>query len=365
MSNTLTQTLDPQAYQELITGALHARQQVNHTAGAASKAAALVNFATSETVYILSIKLSVGSTRVALPWETIRIRPELITGLNQAGAACPSVDLFRGLAKRGGQLKTRKEFIQTHWLQSGGGFWFCREQDLPAVAAEIAEMQAFADELRAELADIYDQEFTDYLGRIATVLAAASIPPDEARGIVNQFAARFPTLADAQAGFGFVIDGPYRVPSLLEQAQGDNKVASELLQSEELKALQELQHRQVEGIASAVADCVAVAQDEIYGLIAEQLQRLEALDVSKLGNHRSMRSAIETCRVLQRKLDFSGSLADVVAQVDTATQVARKGNQAALQETLDQIKKRLGADLDTLQSSGKTVHKKLSSYMLS
>lgn len=363
-SITATPTLDPQDYQELITGALAARQQVNHTAGAASKAAALVNFATSETVYILSLKISVGSTRVALPWETIRIRPELIAGLNQAGAACPSVDLFRGLAKRGNQLKTRKEFIQTHWLQSGGGFWFCREQDLPAVAAEIAEMQRFADELRSELVEVYDQEFAEYLGRITTVLAAANIPAEEARGIVNQFAARFPTLADAQAGFGFVIDGPYRVPSILEQAQADNKVAGELLHSQELKALQELQQRQVEGIASAVADCVAVAQDEIYGLIAEQLQRLEAMDVSKL-NHRSMQSAIETCRVLQRKLDFSGSLADVVSQLDTATQVARKGNQGELQETLSQIKKRIGADLDTLQSSGKTGHKKLASYMLS
>lgn len=350
-------------YSALIADQVAQRQAINETGAKTAKTASLLSFATTEPVYLLTINVSVGTTTAKLPWSALNLSPELQSSLNAAGAKAASVVVFAGLKDRGTQLKTRKETLQGRLLQCGGGVWFCREQDLPALADGIADLKAFADELRGELADCYDAEFSAYLSRIAAVLKAANFPPDAAGSILAQFAPIFPTLAAAMEGFGITFDGPYRVPSLLEQAQADNAVASELLKSEELAALKALQEDNANLIRSAVAEAVESTTDTLYGIIREELERLGKINGNALSG-RGLKKALANLEIMERKLDFNSSLADVVSQIGDATTAARNGERDKLQALLADIKTRLGANIDEIQNSPKAGHRKLAQFML-
>jgi hypothetical protein len=360
--DSLTPTPD---YSGLIAQAVSQRQAENSNPQGPKTQAANKLLATlrTQSVYTLAITVNVGRARAQVAWDTLNLPSELISTLTQAGATCPSVDVFRGLAKRGTSLKSAKEALQDTYLTYGGGLWFCREQDLPAVAERIAAMQALATELREELATIYDGEFQAYLQRVGAVLAAAGLTPNDAATVLDRLAAAFPTLAQAQDGFGVTIDGPYRIPSFTEQASQDNALAAEFLASSELQALAELQEQYKSRIQSAITDATAQATDSIYALIAEQLERCSGIDAKGL-NPRSARKMSETIEILQRKLDFNQDLAGLVADISSATQAAQTGQHDELARAIGELRNKLAGDIDQIKASSSTGHRKIAAFML-
>ena len=352
-------------YSGLIAQAVSQRQAENlHPEGPKTLATnKLLAALKTQAVYTMAITVNVGRARAQVSWDTLNLTSELISTLTQAGATCPTLDVFRGLSKRGTSLKSAKESLQDTYLTYGGGLWFCREADLPAVAERIAGMQALATELREELAEIYDGEFQAYLQRVGAVLAAAGLTANDAATVLDRLAAQFPTLAQAQDGFGVTIDGPYRIPSFTEQAAQDNTLAAEVLASSELQALAELQEQYKSRIQSAIADATTQAKDSIYALIADQLERCAGLDAKGL-NPRSARKMSETLEILQRKLDFNQDLAGLVGDIESATQAAKTGQHEELARAIGELRNKLAGDIDQIKASSSTGHRKIAAFML-
>lgn len=326
-----------------------------------------------KAIYMLSISVHTGSFRVTIDCRDLGVNDEFTDAVEAGeGKHIIRIPIFAELVKSGTRLASMRARIQKKMVYSEP-YWFCPEEQMDAVSQGVSELLAACEELRAEALTAYDEGYTDYLRRVAAILVRVT-PEDQLEEKLEEYAGLFPTREDVENNFRVEIQGPIRVPSLIEQSGEDARLAANLAQETEARqrlelleaenqATRQLQAEWSNSIRESLSQSLASARDEILGTVADTLERLEGVEPGRIP--KQMERALNTnLQRLEALVSFDSSLSDLVQRTNELRQVATTSiSPESLQERLNRFKANLQQEAESLRGTGKG-HKALAQWMI-
>ncbi|MBW4514536.1 MAG: hypothetical protein KME11_04865 [Timaviella obliquedivisa GSE-PSE-MK23-08B] len=358
----------------------------------------------TDEIYLFGISVNIGVGRLTIDCGEIEINPELSEAIASAnGRFTITLPIFKDLLKKGSKLATRRRKIQK-FLRFANPYWYVSKKDLVAVRDEIFKtvesdrdqdkgMLQLLNELKAEAMAGYDNAFADFLSELEAVLLKASpFSRDRIDELLERYAEQFPTRQEVLENFNVVLEGPIKIPSLVEEATRNADLAEQLereeqaqlkrmkteqavnVQVKEQAAIAELQAYWIKSVQESFAVGIRNAQDDAYGLIADLLSAIEQVDdparvngnlKKRLdGKLRDLETAVnQVASVNEGGLDTSlQSFAEQVRQLKVLTTSAVAPER--LQERLEDLRSRMTEELEQVFTSDKRGHKALAKWLI-
>jgi hypothetical protein len=345
----------------------------------------------TEEIYLFGISVSVGVGSLTIRCKDINLNLELAEEIERSdGSYIVKIPIFKALVKKGNKLATKRADIQRRFLRYASPYWYVTRADMPALRDAIAELLDSADRLRAEALDSYDQQFANYLEKLEQVLIkAGESDPQRIEYLLSLYSNKFPSRQDICACFGVTLEGPIKIPSLVEEAQNNADLAQALatedkalldqqtvenrraLQQREEQAIKEMQDYYIESLKESLAVGIRNAQDDAYGLIADMLSSIEKID-----DPSRIRTSLK--QRLDSKLQQLQTAINYIAACDTDTNLPQFYEQIrqikvlttssvspeTLKATLETLRSRMCSEFEQVFSSSKTGHRALAQFLM-
>ncbi|MBD1995345.1 hypothetical protein H6G00_01700 [Leptolyngbya sp. FACHB-541] len=325
-------------------------------------------------IYLLRIGISVGTRSVSLKYREMGLPEEIVNALEETRVSQPTLTIFRTLEKSANKLEGLKKKLQRRYMIYSEPYWFISERDIEAVRELVNEMHQECSRLKAETLDAYDENFEQYLAEVASILYAAqrselqrsqeveaarqkdsTIEPffvrmteEKIQSILPIYAEKFPTREKVEKSFKVTEDWGGRVPSLVEQSKEDADLAEAIARQAEAKIrqaeseqAQQFHQEWVKGVHEAFQEGLTTVKEEVIGIVAENLNTLEKMQVQDVQAHTKKRIR-ENLERLETLMGFDGSLEDLVNELrDTQFTAARQSGTVVLSQKLVELRKQL------------------------
>ena len=238
----------------------------------------------SQPVYLLSLTVKVGAQSLLIEGLHLGINGQVLSLLKEAKGGYRA-NLSQKLKDAAHKLQARQKIIYNRYTVLSEPFRLVHEASLPDALKAIEDMLEFADQLRLEIVDSYEEEYTAFLTWAHQVLTQANLEPSVIEAALTQYADAYPTQEDFQECLQVVVEGPVKIPSLIEDAKTQ---AEETLQQaaeeavkverEKLALLQRSQEALQQTLLSTLYDAQIRSRDEAYGKLAELLESFAISD---------------------------------------------------------------------------------------
>ncbi|PNW35883.1 UNVERIFIED_CONTAM: hypothetical protein BEN50_17060 [Euhalothece sp. KZN 001] len=324
------------------------------------------NFETfrEQAIYLIDIQVRCGVTSRKLEWEFTGLSDQARQSYEKQGIKAGSVPVFKSLRKKYNKLEARKKKIQRIYLVYAEPYWFFREEDLETVAQELEHLQQLSNDLKKEIKTDYQAEKEAYWRSLEQTFNNADLPPSEAEKASKYYFSFFPSLEEALDKFGVEISNFMRVPSLVEQAQEEARLAESETKRQEQIALQNLQRQFVGNLREKVSTAVQSATDDAYGIIAESLEKIECKG-NKEFTRKQQQTLQEYVERLQRLATFNSDLEGLAESLDTIVSFGKNADQREqMKKQVESLKSRFTGELEILQNSEGKGHKALADWLI-
>lgn len=234
----------------------------------------------TEPIYLLKLTVFVGSQSLKLDSTHLGIRDNVVRLLEDSASGGYLAKISKRLLNAAHKLQARQKIIYNRYTILSEPFRIVHESALPKALSAIEEMLDEADSLRTEILEAYTSEYTGFLEWVHRVLTAAAIEPDEIELALRQYAQAYPTLEELQMNsLRVVVEGPIKIPSLLEKAQRQAEVAQQQaraeaveLERQKLRVLERSQETLQQTLLSTLYDAQVRSRDEADGKLASLLE---------------------------------------------------------------------------------------------
>ncbi|NCO76666.1 MAG: hypothetical protein GW856_15760, partial [Cyanobacteria bacterium] len=291
------------------------------------------------------------------------LSPETVKSLKDNDISPPTLKVFQGLCKKATKLTGIRERIQRKYMVYAQPYWFIRECDITKTVEELNELLETCETLRNEALAEYELEKDAYLLKLKNVCESAGLLGDELEKAMNYYASFFPSKEKVASDFRVEISQFVRVPSIKEQAENDAVLAQSQNKLTEANIMQQLNTEYAYEIRRKFSEAVGEAKDEIYGILAEQLGKLETIGTEEINNRtqNSLNKAIERMSVLT---GFDEGLQAVAQQFGAIVSTAKNVDQRSqMFNIIGDFRKKLTDEISIISSEGKG-HKALAQWML-
>ncbi|MEO0803634.1 MAG: hypothetical protein AAFY57_15335 [Cyanobacteria bacterium J06642_2] len=121
-----------------------------------------------EAIYMLQIGIHLGGNSVCLDYRQLGLDPDVAAALSRAGAATPTIPIFKKLRHFGNKLSGDRKRLQDRRLVYGDPWWFFPEAKCPEVAESVEDLFATYDQYQQNVTDddTYRDGYRDYLETI-------------------------------------------------------------------------------------------------------------------------------------------------------------------------------------------------------
>lgn len=321
-----------------------------------------IDFLLEEAIYLFNINVYQGIGMRKIEWEHLGLKPETIESLKENKVSTPSVTVFQGLAKKASKLNSIKAKIQRKFMVYAEPYWFIRECDLESAADEIQQMRNQFNEFQNELLNDYEIERDVFLSKVGKVLVSAGIESSELEKALSHYICYFPSKEKVIADFRLEFTGPIRVPSLKEQSEHDATLAENLNRLNEANIVQQLQIEYTNNIRAKFTDAITSAEDEIYCILAEQLEKLETVGTKKVNKRtqQGLEKALERMSVLTA---YNEGLSGIAEQFGVIVSFAKNRQRSQMHNQISDLRNKLNDEIDLISNNGKG-HKALAQWMI-
>lgn len=365
----------------------------------------------TEQIFLLNIEVRVGVGSVKINCDEIDLNPNVSEAIARAeGRWTITLPVFGDLVKAGTQLQTRRRKIQDQYLRWARPYWYVSRVDMPALRDEIfvsvdtdknqqKSLMQLADELRARALEQYDEAFQKFSGDLYDILSRAGFEGDRLEDLAWRYAEAFPSRDKISQSFGVSLEGPIRIPSLVEEAERNadlatqlareqaalNSLSEEQLQAEqqlarraarlkEEQAIAQLQQYWIQEVQKSFAAGIRQAQDDAYGLLAEMLSTIQRVDDSGRLNNSLKKKLDSKLQQLQTAVnqisavnegEFDPTLqafTERVRQLKVLTTSSVSPD--ALQQRIDAIRQSMIEEMDEIFSSQRKGHRALAKWLI-
>jgi hypothetical protein len=321
-----------------------------------------------QAIYMLGVKVRVGRTKQKILWEDLNLSPALIEKLRKGGADSPSIKLCDTQQRVSNAFAVARNKVYRYMVYSDP-YWFIQERNIVVATAAVRDLYAECDRQRSIVLGEYDSARSIYYLRVQEIIQAANLPDADVEQVIGAYMDKFPSRQQMYDSISVSIDGPVRVPSIMEQVTEESELAIALAQKAtaentltEAAAISELQYNWRKNIKKGLSDAVTVARDEITLTITDCLSKLEAS--AEVGRHsnrtrESIQKALERIEVLG---SFNNELTGAVTDLTELAQLATRDT-TGLKARLAALKSQVGDCVDMVNNTG-TGHAALAQFMI-
>jgi len=194
----------------------------------------------TDEIYLFGIAVGVGVGKLTIDCGEIELNSAVSEAIAEAdGRWTITLPIFAELTKKGTQLSTRRRRIQEKYLRFARPYWYVSAADMPALRDEIFQridtdkpqqqgLLPLAEDLKAEALDMYDEAFEGLLHKVEDIGVKAGLSSDRIEQLLQKAADQFPTRQEITSNFGVSLEGPVKIPSLVEQATTNAELAEQL-----------------------------------------------------------------------------------------------------------------------------------------
>ena len=237
------------------------------------------NLAT-EPVYLLKLTVKVGVQSLKLDGSHLGIRDSVLRLLEDSARGGYAAKISHRLLDAANKLQARQKIIYNRYTVLSEPFRLVHESSLPQALEAIEEMLAEANQLRLQIVEAYQQEYTSFLRWAYQVLSEAALEPAEIETALRKYANAYPTKEEIkQNSLQVLVEGPLKMPSLLEEAKREEaelvheaqKRSSEV-EREKLRLLARAQETLQQTLISTLYDAQIRSRDEAHAKLASLLE---------------------------------------------------------------------------------------------
>ena len=316
-----------------------------------------------ESIYLLSIAIHQGIGTRKFDWKYLGLKPATVESLIENNISPPTIKVFAGLNKKATKLNSIKERIQRKYMVYAQPYWFVRECDLEKASVEIQELRRTCDSFRNQALNEYELERDAYLQKVKNVCQTAGLTNDDLELAIAHYLSYFPSREKVIRDFRVEFSGPVRIPSIREQMEQDAILAESQNRLNEANIIAQLQAEHSRNIRAKFQEAMSEAKDEIYGILAEQLSKLESIGNNEINNRTrsTLEKAIERMSIL---LGYEGGLQRVAQNFASIVKSSQHLDQRNVMLTqIANLKEQLKDEVDLLTFEGKG-HRALAQWML-
>ncbi|MFQ4143861.1 hypothetical protein [Chlorogloeopsis sp. ULAP02] len=266
---------------KLVAERLTNRQQASLASQTLSKKQRQWNKLKLEPVYLLKLTVRVGVQTLRLSGLHLGINPEVMQLLEDTAKGGYRANTSQRLKDAAHKLQARQKIIYNRYTVLSEPFRLVHEASLPDALEAIDLMQQEAQELRQSIVAAHEEEFTAFLSWAHQVLTQAHLEPKALSAALTYYADAYPTQEDVEQCLQVVVEGPIKIPSLIEDAQAQVTQAQQILEEEALKIeqsklalIRRSQETLEQTLLSTLYDAQTRSRDEAYGKLAELLSSM-------------------------------------------------------------------------------------------
>lgn len=176
----------------------------------------LLDLLREEAIYHLdiSVRAGKGKTKKLSP-ESLNLTKAQENAIRANAGKLGSIQVFKPMDEVSYKIHYQRSKIMRKSVNLGG-ISVIPESKIQEVIAEITELQQVVEDSKQKISNEYNLGFRDYLYRITNIINESYVQEDLYDGIIREYARAFPTLGAILDQMQIIINGPYRIPSLLE-----------------------------------------------------------------------------------------------------------------------------------------------------
>lgn len=290
-----------------------------------------------QPLYMLEMQVVVGpkqSTKFAA--ADLGLNADVISKLDEIQARGGYAPKFsQTLKKAANQLRGAAKKLYRECTIYSTPFRFVRGEHLEQALDLIAEIEAEAETLRADLVQEYPDQMRDFLDKVESVLTTAfPNQPDRVKLALERYAEEYPSPEDFEQALQVVVKGPTKLSGITDQLKEDAELQKQLAQQDleaaEARAAEQAlqtQQRSQELIARNLGQALDQVKDnctnEAFGLAGEAYDRLTAktpADFNQRDNDalQSLKNRLQLlashCDSLKPMADWISALHDLYAE---------------------------------------------------
>jgi hypothetical protein len=322
----------------------------------------------NQAIYMLSVKVRVGRTKQKIAWSDLNLSHNLIDKLRKGGVDSPSIKLCDIQQRVSNALELARKRVYRYMIYSDP-YWFIQEHNIVKATEAVRELFVECDRQREMVLSEYDIARAVYYPRVQEIIQAASLPDADVEQVIEAYIDKFPTRQEMYESVSISVEGPIRVPSIMEQVGAESELAIALANKAtaentltESAAIAELQSSWRRNIEYSLSDAVNVARDEITLTITDCLSKLElSAEVGRHSNRtrEAIQKALERIEVLS---NFNQDMTDAVTGLSDLAELATRDT-VGLKTRLAALKSQVGDCVDMVNNTG-TGHAALAQFMI-
>ena len=277
------------------------------------------NMLKTQPLYLLSLTVKVGMQSIKLEGDHLGISKEVMDLLEDSAKGGYRASTSQRIKDAANKLQARQKIIYNQFTVLSEPFRLVHEASLPEALGAIEEMIVTADQLRQEIVFAYEEEFTAFLSWAYQVLRQANLESAVLKSALTSYADHYPTQEDFRQCLQVVVEGPIKIPSLIEDTQtqviqAKEQAAATVVKQEleKLNIIRRSQETLEQTLLSTLYDAQTRSRDEAYDKLAELL---ESFTISgEAATSRTGQKWIALQNRLHTLAQFDTSLSPIVQQ---------------------------------------------------
>lgn len=210
----------------------------------------------------ISVRSGKGKTKKLTP-ESLNLKKEQAEALKANAGQLGNIQVFKQLDGISYRIHCMRQKIMSNALNIGG-IPVIPNSKIDEVYAQIGELQQLVEMCKGEISENYQLAFRDFLYRITDIINASDVPEDEYETIIREYARSFPSLRDILDQMRVIINGPYRIPSLLEDQQHDQQILANEMRKNMLEDIKSSFKELKTSLISTLLDCLGDIEKEAH-----------------------------------------------------------------------------------------------------
>jgi methyl-accepting chemotaxis protein len=314
-----------------------------------------------ETIYLFNISIHSGKKSFQIRWEHLGLEEATIQALKETNASQSRLKFNTKLEKAMSRLNGMRKSLQSKYMVYVDPYWLVPESKFDELADAVKELKDTAIALQETVLEDYESEKQAYLDIIEKILLTTSLETEAFENIRNLYLGRFPSREEIRANFYVELFGPIAIPSLKEQMKADAELAEYEERNLRANAAKQLELEFHRGLQSKMSEAIQAASDEFYGIISDNLTRLQELGNEELSETKKqmLARAVERC---QNLVSFSSDLEDIANQFSRIANNAQRGNFDNMLNAIATLKADLLSDRQLLLADTRG-HRSLSEWL--
>jgi hypothetical protein len=366
----------------------------------------------TEEVFLFGVSVYTATGNLVLDCsDDLEMNPELGKVVKESdGRFTISVPVFPELKKAGTKLSSKRAAIQKKYLRYARPYWYVCKDNMPALRDDLLKedptgeddgLFPMCEKLRQQALDLYDDAHRSFLERFERILRGANLPEEKISYLLAKYDENFPSPDKIRDVFGVILEGPIRIPSLVEEATRSAEMAEQLeresradyyrmqqeIENSVLNAEREAQQRQesavreleqywIKSIQESFAEGIERAKDDGFTFMAQILERMETIDPADMNNRtkgyfearmRELQTCLDTLNSVQVNGEHPDPLLQRFAEVTrqlkvlSTSSVSKEKLQARINKLRDAMRDELG---EVLSRSSVKGHRAIAKWMI-